>query len=206
MARTDRPGRRRSPDRPRLLVLRAGGIGDFCTGVPALRALRRALPRHHLVLAAPSRLAPLVPLADAVDELLPTTCLEGSGLDPLPWHGPSPDVAVNLHDRGPGSHVVLHTLWPSRTIAFGSPAAPGGTEGPAWEEGEHEVARWCRLLGSFGIAADPSDVALRRPAGESVAPAPSSCIQGPAKPRGAGRRRGSPTSRVPSPPAEGTSW
>jgi hypothetical protein len=40
--------------------------------VPACRAVRRAFPHHRIVLAAPEALAPLAPLTDAVDELLPT--------------------------------------------------------------------------------------------------------------------------------------
>ena len=45
--------------RPAVLVLRALGLGDLLTGLPALRGLRTAFPRHELVLAAPPDLAPL---------------------------------------------------------------------------------------------------------------------------------------------------
>jgi ADP-heptose:LPS heptosyltransferase len=74
-----------------------------------------------------------------------------------------PDVAVNLHGRGPQSHAILAATDPGRMIAFAHVDVPGH-EGPRWERHEHEVHRWCRLLAESGIPADPADRALRRPA------------------------------------------
>ncbi|MGK5739641.1 glycosyltransferase family 9 protein [Micromonospora sp. URMC 103] len=139
-----------------ILVLRALGVGDLATAVPALRALRAAHPGRQLVLAAPAWLAPLVDLAGGVDRLLDTPDLDA--LRP----GPAPGLAVNLHGRGPRSHRALAGLRPGRLLAFASPEA-GFADGPAWDEDEHEVDRWCRLLAWYGIPADRSDLALRRP-------------------------------------------
>ncbi|MGI5240847.1 glycosyltransferase family 9 protein [Dactylosporangium sp. CA-139066] len=133
-----------------ILVLRALGVGDLATGVPALRALRRAFAPEPLVLAAPDWLAPLAELTGAVDELLPCAGLD----DPLPVLCPA--VAVNLHGKGPESHRLLRATGPARLLAFG-----GG--GPRWRAEEHEVARWVRLLRWFCIEADPADLALERP-------------------------------------------
>jgi ADP-heptose:LPS heptosyltransferase len=141
----------------RVLLLRALGLGDFLTGVPAYRAVRRAFPGHHVVLAAPRALAGLVPLTGAVDELLPT-----GELQPVRWPGPPPEIAIDLHGRGPASHRLIAALRPRRLIVFGGPHG-GGFAGPPWYPGEHEVARWCRLCESSGIPADPGDLLLDDP-------------------------------------------
>jgi len=141
----------------RLVVLRALGLGDFLTGVPAYRALRAAHPHHELVLAAPQILGPLAGLTGAVDRLLPARELE-----PLDWSGPPPDVAVDLHGSGPLSHRVVEALGARRTLKFASSQAPDA-DGPWWEPGEHEVSRWCRLLEWYGVPADPDDLRLPSP-------------------------------------------
>jgi ADP-heptose:LPS heptosyltransferase len=152
---------RDAPDRrPVLLILRALGLGDFLTSVPALRALAEAFPEHRRVLAAPAELTPLVRLAGAVD-----TVLSAEPLEELEWAGPPPDVAVNLHGRGPESHRVLLRLSPGRLLAFSNPEVPESWGGPEWRAEEHEVTRWCRLLQESGVHADPTRLELRTPAG-----------------------------------------
>lgn len=147
--------------RPRVLALRALGLGDFLTGVPALRALGRALPDHRILLAAPGVLRPLVELSAAAHELLPT-----GELEPVAWPGPDvPDVAVDLHGNGPASKRLLEALEPARLVAFSGPGGDGRhVAGPAWDAEEHEVRRWCRLVEeSFGVDADPGDLRLAVP-------------------------------------------
>jgi ADP-heptose:LPS heptosyltransferase len=144
----------------RVLILRALGLGDFLTAVPGYRALRRARPDAELVLAAPAALAALVPLTGAIDRVLPTAGLA----EPLAWPGPPPGLAVNLHGRGPRSHRLLAATGAARTLAFRHPAV-SDVDGPEWRPDEHEVRRWCRLLDSYGIHADPDDLLLDRPEG-----------------------------------------
>ncbi len=141
---------------PLLAPYRALGLGDLLTGVPALRALRAAFPGHRLVLAAPGALAPLAELSGAVDELLDTAPLAVPAL-----HGA--DVAVNLHGRGPESHRAILASRPRRMIAFAADEVPW--RGPEWRAGEHEPARWCRLLKESGIPADPARLELPPPDG-----------------------------------------
>ena len=134
----------------RALVYRAIGLGDLLAGVPAMRTLRRALPDHEIVLAAPASQRPLVDLIDAVDVLIPT-----GELDPVAWTGPPPDVGVDLHGNGPASRSLVERLAPGRLLAY---------DLSTWDPDEHERARWCRLVASaFPVEADPDDVLLARP-------------------------------------------
>ncbi|GJF24318.1 hypothetical protein SHO565_48820 [Streptomyces sp. HO565] len=155
--------------RPRVLVLRALGLGDLLAGVPALRALRRAYPGHELVLATPAELAPAAAATGAVDRVLPAAEPGRAVPRTLDWTGPPPDVAVDLHGNGPPSHRLLMRLRPRRLLAFAHPETPE-VDGPPWYADEHERDRWCRLLTAYGIDADPTDLRLPRPGTQSPAP------------------------------------
>lgn len=143
---------------PVVVALRPLGLGDFLTGVPALRALARAYPGHRRVLAAPAVLEPLARLTAAVDAVVDTRPLR-----PLPPSLRGADVAVDLHGRGPASHRVLLAARPRRLVAFANREVPGTDGFPAWDEREHEVVRWCRLLTESGIPADPGELDLFLP-------------------------------------------
>ncbi|MDT0165496.1 glycosyltransferase family 9 protein [Actinotalea sp. AC32] len=138
--------------RPVVLALRALGLGDALTGVPALRGLRRSFPGHRLVLAAPAGVGGWLRDLGVVDDVVAS-----SGLEPVPW-GHGPDVAVNLHGSGPESHRLLLGLGPGRLVAFASPEA--GVDGPAWRRDEHEVDRWLRLVRSVGAECSREDLRL----------------------------------------------
>lgn len=144
-----------------VLVLRALGLGDALTGVPALRGLRRRWPTARLWLAAPGPLGDWLRRAGVVDRVLPVDGLRMP--PPLPWDG-GPHVAVNLHGRGPRSHRVLQATDPTRLVAYACPQA-GHADGPPWVDGEHEVLRWCRLVNAaadgHGGWCGPDDLRLR---------------------------------------------
>jgi ADP-heptose:LPS heptosyltransferase len=146
---------------PRLVVLRALGLGDLLTAVPALRALARAFPDHRRVLAAPPALDVVARLSGAIHEIAPAR-----PLGPLPAVAAGANVAVNLHGRGPQSHRVLAATRPGAVIWFRNEAVPESAGSPRWCAGEHEVRRWCRLLEESGIPADPQDLRLPRPPGK----------------------------------------
>jgi ADP-heptose:LPS heptosyltransferase len=132
-------------------VLRALGLGDLLTAVPALRALARAHPSHRLILAAPAWLSPLALHTGAVNAVHHTR-----PLTPLDPELAKADLAVNLHGKGPESRDLLAASRPRRLISFGL--------GSEWRADEHEVVRWCRLLVESGIPADRSDLELAPPA------------------------------------------
>ncbi len=148
-------GLHRDKGQPTAVVLRPLGLGDLLTAVPALRGIRAAVPGHRLVLATTAALAPLAGLIDAVDDVLPAVELR-----PLDWTGPPPDLAVDLHGKGPLSHVVVGDLHPRRLLTFASPGWPG----PPWHPDEHEVRRWCRLVDEgLGVHCDPDALDLAVP-------------------------------------------
>lgn len=157
-----RRGGRPAP-RPAVLMLRALGLGDFLTAVPAYRAVRAAFPGHETVLAAPAVLAPLARLCGAIDRLLPT-----GELEPIDWQGAPPDLAVDLHGNGPASHRLVEATSAARSLMYASLAAPD-VDGPWWDPCEHEVARWCRLLDWGGIPADRTALLLEPPADTATA-------------------------------------
>jgi len=140
-----------------VLVLRALGLGDLLTAVPALRALRRGHPRATTTLAAPAWLAPLLPLTGAVDQLLPVPDMSALG----PLH-PLPDLAVNLHGRGPESITAVLRTGARGILTHRHPDHPQ-LDGPDWVDNLHEVRRWTRLLDLTGLAADPTDLRLAVP-------------------------------------------
>ena len=140
-----------------VLALRALGLGDALTGIPALRGLRRAHPGARLVLAAPAGVGGFLASFGVVDDVLDT-----AGLQPLPWAGEPPDVAVNLHGRGPQSHRLLREVRPGRMVAFACPEA-GYRDGPPWPAQAHEVDRWCELVRWAGGHCSPDDLRLPGP-------------------------------------------
>nr|WP_051049380.1 glycosyltransferase family 9 protein [Nocardiopsis kunsanensis] len=146
---------------PRLLAVRALGLGDFVTAVPALRALERARPDHVRVLAGPGWYRDLVRSAGLGWRVLPADALRTPE-----WEGPAPDLAVNLHGRGPQSTVAVEALGPGELWGYAHPDVPW-VQGPPWPGAIHDSRVWCGLLEYHGVPADPEDVRWTQPVGTS---------------------------------------
>ena len=134
-----------------LLVLRALGLGDLLTGIPALRGLRRRFPRARLLLAAPTPVGEFLRRRGIVDRVVETR-----GLEPLRAQGTG-HLAVDLHGRGPDSRELLVATGAADVLGF----ATAGFDGPRWVRHEHEVRRWCRLVEAWDAACGPEDLRLR---------------------------------------------
>jgi ADP-heptose:LPS heptosyltransferase len=146
-----------------VLVLRALGLGDALTGLPALRGLRRLHPGRPLLLAAPTVIGEWLAGLGVVDGVVPTSGLD----DEPPGRALGPHAAVNLHGRGPQSHALLLAGRPRSLLAFAPPAGEvdeqvAGLSGqlPTWRPDEHEVLRWCRLVRWAGGPCGPEDLRL----------------------------------------------
>lgn len=144
-----------SSDVPEVLALRTLKLGDLLVAVPALHAIRRALPEHRLVLAMPAWLDPIIDLVDGVDALLPARGLD----DLLPLRSGRIDTAINLHGNGPESRRVIDALGARRRIGHRAQ----GIDGPEWIDGVNERVRWVRLVEAHGMPGDPDEVWLTHP-------------------------------------------
>jgi hypothetical protein len=140
-----------------VLALRAIGLGDALTGVPALCGLRRLVAPRPLLLACPEHLGRWFTDLGVVDGWVTTADLDAEP----PGRGLGTHDAVDLHGNGPASRDLLAAASPERLLAWWPPPGPAG----GWRADEHEVARWCRLVGEWGAVCGSDDLRLRpRPA------------------------------------------
>ena len=112
------------------------------------------------MLAAPAGLGGWLQSLEVVDDVVAVRDLdEAAG---LATRSASPEVAVNLHGRGPVSHQLVKRLGADQLVGFACPEVDFD-DGPLWDEEEHEVDRWIRVSQWVGGGAEPDDLRLPSP-------------------------------------------
>lgn len=142
-----------------VLALRAIGLGDALTGIPALRALGRRFAPRPLLLAAPEPIGRWLTDLGVVDAHVATRGLD----DAPPGRGLGAHDAVDLHGNGAPSRDLLCAPRPDRVLSFAppDPASAVPQTWVRWEAGEHEVRRWARLVEAWDCEPSAQDLRLR---------------------------------------------
>jgi ADP-heptose:LPS heptosyltransferase len=149
-----------------LLVLRPGRIGDMVCALPALRALRDALPKARLLYVALPRVEPLLARTGLVDEHLAFPGFPGIAEQ---WFDPRAtvsfleglqqrriDLAVQLYGSGVHSNVFLLLAGARHNAGFVRPGDGKGLLDAAVElpATGHEIDRCLALPRALGAAGD----------------------------------------------------
>jgi ADP-heptose:LPS heptosyltransferase len=158
----------------RIAVFRALQLGDMLCVVPALRALRAAAPHAHITLIGlPWAESFVKRYAKYVDDLLafpgfpgfPERKAEVSAMPQFIEEAQRRgfDLAIQMHGSGKLSNSVHMLLGAKRNAGFYESGhfCPDPGKFIAWDESEHEVLRYLRLMQSLGIA--PRGEALEFP-------------------------------------------
>jgi ADP-heptose:LPS heptosyltransferase len=151
-------------------VFRALQLGDMMCAVPALRALRHAMPAARITLIGLPWAAEFARrFADYVDDFLPFPGFPGlpeRELQVDSWpefltqaHARQFDLAIQLHGNGRLSNQVLRLLGARHDAGFAR--EPEGEFFLPYPDRGHEIQRLLRLAGFLG--ADASDTRLEFP-------------------------------------------
>lgn len=160
-----RPPRFGSRAPQRIAVFRALQLGDMLCAVPALRALRAAAPRSHITLIGmPWAQSFVERFGKYIDELLVFPGFPGLPEQPaqiaaLPRFLEEAqrrrfDLAIQMHGSGRLSNPIAALLGAKRIAGFyeAGQYCPDPELFMPWDEAEHEVLRFVRLMTSLGIA------------------------------------------------------
>jgi ADP-heptose:LPS heptosyltransferase len=184
-----------------VVVFRALNLGDLLCAVPALRALRRALPSSRItLLGLPAAAGFAGRFAAYLDGFLPFVGYPG--LPELPSPAPADlfsffgamrargfDLAVQMHGSGQVSNAVVRRLGARRIAGF----HPGGTPCPdpasflPYPDGAHEIHRNLALVEFLGARAAGADLefpltdadlaeAVAQPGFADLAPGTYACL------------------------------
>ena len=137
-----------------MAVLRAGALGDFLLGIPALRALRQHFPAARVTLAGPLPAARFAAEMSLVDELM---SIDDPRLAPLFDEGAVPAVVEPLRE------LDIAVAWLSRAQATARHLETAGARqviaAPPFcrDAGAPHVADWLlETLSPLGVRAEPT--------------------------------------------------
>ncbi len=156
----------------RVVLVRAlRGLGDFLCVVPALRALRFALPQSRITLVGLASSQPLVSrFSHYVDELLPFPGYPGIPEEPLDVarlpgfiaqaQAQRFDLAIQMHGNGGLMNPFTVLLGARANAGYFAPGAycPDLQRYLPLDESDHEVRRWLRLLAHLGVPGRGEDL------------------------------------------------
>lgn len=146
----------------RVVIFRALQLGDMLCAVPALRALRKVLPRAHIALVGLPWAADFVRrYAQYVDEFIAFP-----GHPDFPEQVVQPhllaefysgmrarrfDLAIQLHGSGPQSNFITRAFGARFLIGHGSPARVPNERFTPYPEQGAEPQRLLALLAAYGV-------------------------------------------------------
>lgn len=182
-----------------IAIFRALQLGDMLCAVPALRALRAAAPQAHVTLIGLEWSGMFARrFGRYIDGHLAFPGFPGlpeqpPALDAIPGFIEAAqqrrfDLALQMHGSGVLTNPLTVALGAARNGGFYQPGhyCPDPQRFLPWDEREHEVLRYLRLMNSFGAAAQGSQLefplyesdyrSLRRCAENLPAPDTYACI------------------------------
>jgi ADP-heptose:LPS heptosyltransferase len=158
------------PPPERVAIFRALNLGDLLCAVPALRALRKALPRATMTLIGLDSARPVVErFSDYLDDFL---LFPGDPAFPEQEPRPSElpafyrcararhfDLALQMHGSGSRSNAIVRALGARQWAGFvPSPRQQEPGRLMAWRDAEPEIHRYLRLLDYLGLTPDGQDL------------------------------------------------
>jgi ADP-heptose:LPS heptosyltransferase len=173
-ARDPLPAELLVPAGGRVCLFRAlPGIGDLLCSVPAMRAIRSARPDVSITLVTlPVMQAVAERFGAYLDEVLPFPGFPGlpdrrPDVPAIPaflsgMHERRFDLAIQLHGIGDRTNDIVRLFGARRTAGFhprGEPAPEPARYLP-WQDREHEVRRWLRLVGHLGFPSEDTGLEL----------------------------------------------
>jgi ADP-heptose:LPS heptosyltransferase len=147
--------------KPRIVVLKAGGLGDFLVTTPALRALRQTVPAGHITLLTSQFIAPFCVRYAGLDRALAVPPYPGVMSGPYDEGVASDfmqklrdehfDLAIQWQGNGRNSNAFVLQIGARLSVGFRDPPAPDLDLSIPFDLQQHEALRCLDTLRLLGI-------------------------------------------------------